>query len=404
MKMLSRGLILLFSLSYLSIQGAAYQPSSSSSSQSSTSAPRLHIGESLWVDPNVIKGFCGLELLFKPNEFFDDYSDLDGLDENSTYITEDLIENAKEIVQNNIDILLPIYHLFALIQKKRIIEPNQAVRYIQNSHIGRSKKSLQIAQELVNNYFSRRQYDSPLICILSIYGAKKRLIDQNGIINKVLFSPFRRDDDGTKIEETLIWLIHAENESIRVASYHLNRENIIWALHEARNRGVKVEVMTDDNTGTTEKMKQNEFSFLKWRKLSDINQMHNKFLLFSKNINNDKIVATGSYNLTNNANRQPENMIFSNDQGIYERFSHEYDRLASNCDWIPSDFDIKCGVTKNDYQFINSESISLNMLPNGPKEAATIITQAIDSQIRHLQAAEIEGTLLEHKAKKQRCE
>ncbi len=360
--------------------------SSASSSKQSIKIQRNKLQASIsdLYDRNVIRGYRGLELLFEPeNYFFDTFSIFHSDDEK--YKIKDLIRCVNDIRDNHANIIEPIYRLFALVKKSGNFDLQNAIRYIDNSSIGQSEKELEKAKKFVTDYFSIQRIHPDLIHILSIYGVKKRLVDQNGIVKKLFFSPLNIEDDSTKIEETIIWLINAEKESIRVASYCITCNDIIWALHEACNRGVQVHVIADDREYNKKIMKQNEFSFKIWVKQSKYCQMHHKFILFSKNIDNNKIVAFGSYNMTNNANTQPENMMFSNDTYIYDRFFSEYNKLAKGCSWQASDFDLKCKTIEEDYNYYSASLPSSNSLH--PEEPASVISKVIDLQLKSLAVA-----------------
>ncbi len=335
MKMLSRGLILLFFLTILSIQGAADQTSSFSSSSSSGSKFEVNASRSIsfYVDSEIIRGHFGLELLFTPTSFFSIYRDYLGFIKRK-YIDIDLEKCAKAILWAHADVIEPLYQIFAMIKSRPDFDLQKVIRFIGNSSIGQSEQKLQKAKELVDQYFVCHSNIQTIIRNLSVYGLKQRLRSRNGIINEVLFSPMNVRDDCTKIEETLVWLIEAENESICVASYYFTNDNIVWALHDAKNRGVKVQVITDDNPSSIAMLREYEFPFKKWKKTGRHSQMHHKFLLFGNNIYDSTIVASGSYNITNNANNQPENMMFTNDPRTYDTFKREFQKLTRNSDLV----------------------------------------------------------------------
>lgn len=144
----------------------------------------------------------------------------------------------------------------------------------------------------------------------------------------VLFSP---DDD---IRAFLIDLIEHEQEHIAVAVFVFTDTKIARALIDACKRGVVVELVTD-STGIRDR-------FTKIRTLAnaqipvfvyDIQHgkpglgsvMHNKFVIFRKNKNNQPCVCTGSCNLTRSAfESNQENIIVFTDRAHVERFVHRF--------------------------------------------------------------------------------
>lgn len=147
----------------------------------------------------------------------------------------------------------------------------------------------------------------------------------------VLFSP---DDD---VRAYLIDLIEHEQEHIAIAAFVFTDVKIARALVEACKRGVHVEMVTD-GTGLRDR-------FSKFHLLSDAqvpifvydtqhgkaglgSLMHNKFLIFRKNKNNQSCVCTGSCNFTRSAyESNQENMVIFFDQVSIERFVGQYDTL-----------------------------------------------------------------------------
>ena len=145
---------------------------------------------------------------------------------------------------------------------------------------------------------------------------------------QVYFSPADRVDD------ILIDLIKNADSEIKAAVYSFNRSSIAEALVAAHRRGVTVKILVDSNqsglpsqTGTTAYLEQNIPDFrLKTFSLITIS-MHNKFVVIDKNI-----VATGSYNWTNNATfNNDENLLVITSKSLAGIYNLEFERL-----WLDS--------------------------------------------------------------------
>lgn len=110
-----------------------------------------------------------------------------------------------------------------------------------------------------------------------------------------------------EVEKRILELIQSANKSIHVQSYSFTSPNIVKALIEAHNRGVKVNLILDKEN---EKRSSDAVLALvkhkipvKIRRLSGI--AHSKIMIID-----EKIVQTGSYNYTRNANeRNDENIL-----------------------------------------------------------------------------------------------
>jgi hypothetical protein len=157
---------------------------------------------------------------------------------------------------------------------------------------------------------------------------------QNGLILEILFSPFNANNIQTKIEETLVWLIRSEKQCIRLASYFFTSQRIAIALHEARNRGVKIEVIVDhDNNQHNGQimLEALHIPYKIWHNAAhELRKMHNKFILFRRNIYNNSIAVSGSYNLSDLANDSHENVIITNDPYIFDQLNQRFGFINFN--------------------------------------------------------------------------
>jgi len=152
-------------------------------------------------------------------------------------------------------------------------------------------------------------------------------------LTQVFFAP---DDDTQKI---LIDLIACEQKSIRMAAYLLTDVAIAKALIAAKKRGVYVEVVTDKfcctKFGKVNMLLKHGIDVFVYKSrqprgsyASDI--MHNKFILFEKNLLGRSLVWTGSFNFTNSARlRNQENILLLDNKEIIKKYTDQFVILKS---------------------------------------------------------------------------
>lgn len=129
-------------------------------------------------------------------------------------------------------------------------------------------------------------------------------VTHNTVINdniRIYFTP------GSDCENNIISEINKSKE-IDIAVYSITNINIYNALLEAKNRNVKIRIITDRQQSKIKgalynDLKSNGFNIVK----SKIHRIeHNKFAIFD-----DKRIVSGSYNWTNSATKvNSENCIF----------------------------------------------------------------------------------------------
>jgi mitochondrial cardiolipin hydrolase len=148
-----------------------------------------------------------------------------------------------------------------------------------------------------------------------------------GMAVQACFSPYGKCS-GQIIRE----ITRAEKE-ILVAVYAFTNDEIAWALVKASQRGVKVQVVVDqefDATNDGSKKKFLEQQRIPIRRLSGLDKgngaglMHQKFAVIDR-----RVVLTGSYNWTVAAeNSNDENLLLFRDAGpLAEEYRKEFFRL-----------------------------------------------------------------------------
>jgi phosphatidylserine/phosphatidylglycerophosphate/cardiolipin synthase-like enzyme len=137
----------------------------------------------------------------------------------------------------------------------------------------------------------------------------------------VYFSP----DGG--IRQHLVHTIQQSRQHIDVAVYQITSTELASALVAAKDRGVRIRILTDQENlqSSGPALRILRTSGVAIRSLGVVEQslMHNKFAVFD-----DRVVATGSYNWTQSAERANyENLVLLDDSEVVTRFQREFNRL-----------------------------------------------------------------------------
>lgn len=171
----------------------------------------------------------------------------------------------------------------------------------------------------------------------------------DGCVKRVLFSP----DD--QIQKILLHLIGAEKESIRLTAYSFTDGEVAQALIDAHDRGIRVEVIADPGTlfdrfGKIPLIKEHDIMVYiynpdhlkKDQKSLASSIMHNKFIIFGKNIAGKSLVWTGSFNWTKAAHkRNQENVIILDDKQCVNKYAHHFELLKARCEYVKPKKDTK---------------------------------------------------------------
>lgn len=165
----------------------------------------------------------------------------------------------------------------------------------------------------------------------------KNQIFCDGQIINAYFSP----ED--KIKYKLINLIKHEKKSLSIAIYTITDKEIAQSIINAYLRDIKVEIVADKSYGSSTYSKipmlankripiwiyQAPESLLGENNKLNI-LMHNKFIIFGKNIDNRSLVWTGSFNFTKSANSfNQENVIITDNSKVVDQFKNNFNKLKS---------------------------------------------------------------------------
>lgn len=122
------------------------------------------------------------------------------------------------------------------------------------------------------------------------------------LLSTVFFSP------GLDCENNIIQNINDSNETIDAAVYAITNDEIVAALKNAHDRGVKIRILTDKTQATNKKSLVREIRNygINIRVHTKHRIEHNKFAIYD-----GARLSTGSYNWTRNASaNNSENCIF----------------------------------------------------------------------------------------------
>ena len=155
--------------------------------------------------------------------------------------------------------------------------------------------------------------------------SKEILPEQGGL--EVYFSEVNGAVSGPNLEERLVNKLTSASTVVDAALYHLDSESIATALINAHNRGVKVQVFTE-NRNVEEKVIQQ----LLRRGIpvrddgDDDGYMHHKFIVIDS-----RFVWTGSYNTTfNGAFKNDNNVVWIDSVPLAENFTKEFQTIYSS--------------------------------------------------------------------------
>ena len=129
------------------------------------------------------------------------------------------------------------------------------------------------------------------------------------------------------VAANIIRAINNAKASIDLAIFDLTYNDIASSLEKAQKRGVRIRVIADSrqakgHNSMISTLADNQFN-LKITHGEGRGIMHNKFAIFDS-----KLMVTGSYNWTNNAERfNYENAIFITDPNVIRQYQKEFDKI-----------------------------------------------------------------------------
>lgn len=170
--------------------------------------------------------------------------------------------------------------------------------------------------------------------------APELTIRPDGTILQAFFTPF------DNVRHVLVDIIGKEQKSIKIASYFLTDPAVVNALKKAHEKNVTITAIVDYSLLTSNQHHKvlaelAQHSDLYIFRHMDRGLMHNKFIIFEKNINDAPLVWTGSYNLTRSAqNYNFENVVVSNDAALIKQYQEIYPKLLEQAITAQSIFSV----------------------------------------------------------------
>ena len=158
--------------------------------------------------------------------------------------------------------------------------------------------------------------------VLNIFAISLHTLKRpDGTILTSRFSP------QNNIIDLIIDCINEEQESITVLAYCFTQPRIAKALErQFKQKKVSVLIIADHSMATNgyynkTLRKLEQVVDVKLYQPPDNGIMHNKCILFSKNIDNKPLLITGSFNFTRSAQKKNcENIIISNEKELYTSY------------------------------------------------------------------------------------
>ncbi len=122
----------------------------------------------------------------------------------------------------------------------------------------------------------------------------------------------------------LIKLINETDKELKIAVFTLTNVEVSNAIIAAKKRGVDIKIILDNkmSVGRGSKLEELKASSIIIKTDKSHNYMHHKYI-----ISDNKKLLSGSYNFSNNAERNWENFTISNDVELIKIYSNNFDTL-----------------------------------------------------------------------------
>ena len=138
-------------------------------------------------------------------------------------------------------------------------------------------------------------------------------------LTEVCFSP------SSCCEDNIIELANNSKKKIDIAIYSFTNQRIYNSLLLAKQRGVKIRIVTDksQSKGTNSLITNLEEDGFNMRMKKKVRIEHNKFAIFD-----DKFIITGSYNWTKSATEaNSENCLVDEREHIVKQYNKRFEEL-----------------------------------------------------------------------------
>jgi len=136
---------------------------------------------------------------------------------------------------------------------------------------------------------------------------------------KVYFSDFTQDVPGQAMEDTIVSEIKAAQKQILVQAFDINSDAICKALRKMYTKHVRVKVLVDKRYMGEDCVTKFENRGIPTRPDDDPAFAHNKIIIIDSSI-----VITGSYNFTEHAKQNVENLLVIDDPLLVQQYSENW--------------------------------------------------------------------------------
>jgi phosphatidylserine/phosphatidylglycerophosphate/cardiolipin synthase-like enzyme len=132
---------------------------------------------------------------------------------------------------------------------------------------------------------------------------------------------------GEHPDQAIIGVINSSSSTLDIAIYSLTKPDIVAAIAAAKNRGVAVRIITDRQEAGT-KSQAKELAVLKTTGIPIKINSHKGLMHLKVTIADNSTVTTGSYNYTNEATYDnDEVLVVIRDQGVARDWDNEFGRM-----------------------------------------------------------------------------
>jgi phosphatidylserine/phosphatidylglycerophosphate/cardiolipin synthase-like enzyme len=131
-------------------------------------------------------------------------------------------------------------------------------------------------------------------------------------------------------DKQLINTINSANKTLDIAIYSLTKKDIVDAVIQAKERNVDVRLLTDKTEAKTKSQKA-ELQLLKNNGIPIKINTHSGLLHDKFTVVDSQIIATGSFNYSNNAvYDNDENLIIIRDASVAQGYDNEFNNMWNN--------------------------------------------------------------------------
>lgn len=212
----------------------------------------------------------------------------------------------------------------------------------------------------------------------------------NDIDRSISNGTFPHGATAAELEASILDKINAATASIDYCIYNTNRKSIVDALVAASERGVRIRVIYNEKSESSNQGFERSLPFNIVERKGD-GLMHNKFLIIDVEDVDRSWVMSGSTNFTElQLDEDPNHTIFIQDQNLAKAYEIEFEEMWGSKSATPDASQAKFGVNKTDntpHEFmVGGKLIELYFSPTDKvsqniNNALTSATKSIDAAL-----------------------